>query len=258
MKIEKISENQIRCTLNREDLASRQLRISELAYGTEKAKALFHDMMQQANCELGFEADDIPLMIEAIPVSPECLILLVTKVEDPEELDTRFSNFTPFAAREQQEEEPESQAYADEIINCFEHLEELLGKLNAEKHKQMKANQPVETTETEEATEGVVSVQTSLTKVYSFRSLQELRKLAAVIAPFYHGENTLFRNANENIYYLVVHMSKHSAEEFNKVCNILSEYGKTERTTYASLSYFEEHFEAIIMESAIQYLARLK
>jgi len=33
-------------------------------------------------------------MIEAIPVSPDCLILIVTKVEDPEELDTRFSRFS--------------------------------------------------------------------------------------------------------------------------------------------------------------------
>ena len=40
MKIEKINENQIRCTLNKDDLVDRQLRISELAYGTEKAK--FH------------------------------------------------------------------------------------------------------------------------------------------------------------------------------------------------------------------------
>ena len=51
-------------------------------------------MMQQASNELGFEVDDIPLMIEAIPISSECLILIVTKVEDPEELDTRFSRFT--------------------------------------------------------------------------------------------------------------------------------------------------------------------
>ena len=50
--------------------------------------------MQQASVELGFEADDTPLMIEAIPVSPDCLILIVTKVEDPEELDTRFSRFS--------------------------------------------------------------------------------------------------------------------------------------------------------------------
>src|SRR5665647_1528115 len=97
MKIEKISESQIRCTLSRDDLVDRELRISELAYGSEKAKTLFRDMIQQANYEFGFEAEDIPLMIEAIPVSPECLILVITKVEDPDELDTRFSKFSPDA-----------------------------------------------------------------------------------------------------------------------------------------------------------------
>ena len=70
--------------------------MSELAYGTEKAKTLFRDMMQQANFEFGFEADNIPLMIEAIPVTPDSIILIITKVEDPEELDTRFSKFAPF------------------------------------------------------------------------------------------------------------------------------------------------------------------
>ena len=41
MKIERVNENQIRCTLNQADLASRQLKISELAYGSEKAKELY-------------------------------------------------------------------------------------------------------------------------------------------------------------------------------------------------------------------------
>ncbi len=106
MKIERISENQIRCTLNREDLEEKEIRLSELAYGTDKAKELFRDMMQQAQIELGFEADETPLMIEAIPVNPDCLILVITKVSDPEELDTRFSRFTkPFPNTPEEDED---------------------------------------------------------------------------------------------------------------------------------------------------------
>ena len=44
--------------------------------------------MQQASYEVGFEAEDIPLMIEAIPLNADCIVLIITKVEDPEELDT--------------------------------------------------------------------------------------------------------------------------------------------------------------------------
>ena len=127
MKIEKISDNQIRCTLSKQDLTDRELRLSELAYGTEKAKALFRDMIQQASYEFGFKADDIPLMIEAIPVSPECLVLVITKVEDPDELDTRFSKFAPDQQAEDfSSNEEDDASYADEILNCFSQLHEMI------------------------------------------------------------------------------------------------------------------------------------
>ena len=90
MKLEKINDNQIRCTLTREDLEMHQVNLRELAYGSEKAKKLFRDMMQQAQIEFGFEADNIPLMIEAIPVNLDSIILIITKVEDPEELTKEF------------------------------------------------------------------------------------------------------------------------------------------------------------------------
>ena len=97
MKLERLNENQIRCTLTKSDLDERHLRLSELAYGSTKARELFQDMIQQAASELGFETENIPLMIEAIPISSDCLILVVTKVENPEELDNRFSRFSNFS-----------------------------------------------------------------------------------------------------------------------------------------------------------------
>lgn len=95
MKIERINENQIRCTLTSFDLSVRNLNLGELAYGSEKARKLFREMIQKASNEVGFEAEDIPLMVEAIPLSNESVMLVITKVEDPEELDTRFSKFSP-------------------------------------------------------------------------------------------------------------------------------------------------------------------
>ena len=48
MKIERISDNQIRCTLTSLDLSSRGINLAELAYGSEKARNLFREMIQQA------------------------------------------------------------------------------------------------------------------------------------------------------------------------------------------------------------------
>ena len=137
MKIEKISNNQIRCTLTKQDLADRELKISELAYGSEKAKSLFRDMMQQASYELGFEAEDIPLMIEAIPLSDECIILTVTKVENPEELDTRFSKFTS-EANDENDNSSESSLLkgADEILDLYKRIQEEKARLEKQKKEE--------------------------------------------------------------------------------------------------------------------------
>ena len=99
MKIERINENQIRCTLSSFDLSVRNLNLGELAYGSEKARNLFREMIQKASNEVGFDAEDIPLMVEAIPLSNESVMLVITKIEDPEELDTRFQSFPKWRMR---------------------------------------------------------------------------------------------------------------------------------------------------------------
>ncbi|MDF2541945.1 MAG: hypothetical protein K0S47_1663 [Herbinix sp.] len=253
MKIEKISDNQIRCTLNKSDLIDRELRISELAYGSEKAKALFRDMIQQAFYEFGFEVDDIPLMIEAIPVSTECLILVITKVEDPDELDTRFSKFSSFAPSDHSDDSDESdEAYADEIINSYDQMDDLSEELEDDSKDIIETPSAPSNNMVEKQNLHIAS---NIVKIYTFRSLNEVIELANVLVGFYNGTNTLYKNTLNSIYYLVINKSEHSPEEFNKICNIISEYGKAERSTYASQTYYDEHFEVIVKDNALQILS---
>lgn len=255
MKIEKISDNQIRCTLNKSDLIDRELKISELAYGTEKAKALFRDMIQQAFYEFGFEVDDIPLMIEAIPVSTECLILVITKVEDPDELDTRFSKFSSFNIHGDSEKaESDEDSYADEIISSFDQIDDDLGDDIEDSSKEDSLEEP-EISEVEVTAKPGVQVPTKLTKIYTFRSLQEVVELAYIMLGTYNGRNTLYKNPLASTYYLVIGISEHTPEEFNKICNIISEYGKVERSTYASSTFYDEHYEVIVKDHALQILS---
>ena len=79
-----------------------------------------------------------------------------------------------------------------------------------------------------------------------------------MIAPFYSGRNTLYKDDWNEKYYLVLNISLHSPEVFNKVCNIAAEYGTPEHTRYASVSYYDEHFTRIIKDSAVKKLAALK
>ena len=228
MTIERLSDTQIRCTLNKQDLQERQLQLSELFYGSEKAKALFRDLVQMASYECGFETEDMPLMIEAIPVDADCLVLVVTKMEDSEELDSRFSNFTPFTEKETVSEKMPVPALADEILNYFSQFKDLLTK---------KADELIKTKE--QRSEPKLE---PLVKVYSFDSLTAVSRFAAVVAPRYHGTAKLYKKPSDEHYYLLLGMSGHTAEDFNKICNIASEYGSSVSASSASLLYYSEHF----------------
>ena len=257
MKIEKVNDNQIRCTLTREDLAERQIKLSELAYGTEKAKLLFRDMMQQAAYEFGFEAEDIPLMIEAIPLSADTIILVITKVEYPEELDTRFSKFS-----EPDEEDiyentlaggyPPVTEGADDILGLFRRQEE-------QKTADGEAKERVRPTQQEEQTgeEMPVSVPVDITKLFVFRDLCELTRLARMVKGYYTGANDLYQNERNRSYYLLVSKGSQSPETFNKVCNILSEYAGQQNYTPAAGAFFKEHFKMVLKGDALQTLAEL-
>lgn len=268
MKIEKISENQIKCTLNKSDLASRQIKLSELAYGSEKAKNLFRDMMQQASHELGFEAEDIPLMIEAIPVSSDCIILLITKVEDPEELDTRFSKFAPSADDMEEIESDSKLSQATGLLDVFNQvkgelkdaiekgedtfipLSEAISKAKASKEKQA-ASKATEKADDSQLAKNII-------KIFSFGELETIIDVSYVLKDIYNAANTLYKSPDNNRYFLVVSKGTHTIEDFNRVCNILLEYGTIERGALSNEAYYKEHFTKIIPRKALQKLVIIR
>ncbi|KAB1435825.1 adaptor protein MecA [Candidatus Galacturonibacter soehngenii] len=269
MKIEKVNDNQIRCTLTKDDLADRELKISELAYGTEKAKSLFRDMMQQASYEFGFEAEDIPLMIEAIPLSPDCIILVITKVEDPEELDTRFSRFAPSLSDKEDIEsttEVSPLTGADDVLDLFK-------KIHDEKSKSTASNNdnfvPLSESLTQDKEEKAsskknlskesikLSESVDLTKLYSFDNLDTVIRLSSVLEGYYDGKNSLYKETSTGKYYLVISKTTHTPEQFNKICNILSEYASQIKYTPSIEARLREHDEIFITGNAVQILSHM-
>ena len=263
MKIEKINDNQIKCTLNKSDLASRQIKLSELAYGTEKAKSLFRDMMQQASMEFGFEAEDIPLMIEAIPVSGDCIVLVITKVEDPEELDTRFSKFAPsmdeIDVDEIDDEDNTSigTPSSSDLLDLFNHLKhELKNATNGNTDNFIPLSQALakKVEQAKPVQKAEPNVPKNISKVFQFGNLDSLINVACKLKEMYNGANCLYKAEDTNIYYLVINKGSQSVENFNKVCNILSEYGTVAKTNHAGEAYYEEHYKKIIAKRALQKL----
>lgn len=269
MRIERINDNQIRCTLSKHDLSERQLKISELAYGSDKAKELFRDMMEQASIDFGFDADDIPLMIEAIPTSKESIILVITKVEDPEELEEKFSKFGNFANKyddfdededdffDEGEEDTQSD-FENDLINCFDQLNDIIAEADQsssefiplhellkkrKRSKELPENQPKTSAE-------------DYTKLYSFASLNFIVNASKAVVHIYSGKNSVWKDEESSRYFLIL-AKNDKTTSFDQVCSILSEFGKKETLTYATQDYFNEHYKLILKDDAITKLSLL-
>ncbi len=239
MKIERINENQIRCTLTSFDLSVRNLNLGELAYGSEKARNLFREMIQKASNEVGFEAEDIPLMVEAIPLSNESVMLVITKIDDPEELDTRFAKFSPTT-----DEDLDSMP-ADLASELLEGADGLLNLLGIDKKEEPEEEKPKEQSNA------------SSVRIYCFQSLDQISDAAKIIGQVYDGSNTLYKKPNTRQYYLVISNTPEKSLDFSRVCNLLAEYGTKIHQDYASEAYYKEHYEVLIEGNALQSLSRL-
>ena len=233
MKIEKLNDHQIRCTLTSEDLATRNIKLSELAYGSEKAKALFRDMMQQAAMDFGFEA----------------------KVESPDELDTRFSNFTQADTDNENEDDDilsfGSDTFGDnsdqEPDDTSMQLLDLLQQLKQAHKKEESSTGKKETS----------SIPSDLVRLFTFRELDAAILAANTLQGFYQGKNTLYKDPQEGDYYLILHQSQHTIAEFNQVIHLINSYLQSKKYVTGTQAYYEEHFQKIIIGNALQQLGEI-
>lgn len=242
MKIEKLSQNQIRCILTKEDLLSRQIRVSELVYGSEKAKALFQDMMEEAS-ELGFKAEDNPLMIEAIPVPGESLEIIITRMEDPDELDTRFSKFTDSDIDMEDFDEYDMENERDEeaelpFLGTGENTEEF---------------QPEEEEVSEVLLEDVEIP--AIRRIYAFEQLDDLIFASYAMNPTYTVDSSLYKDELKGRYYLLLENPGKPVRPFHMACNQAAEYGSLKRSDGVRVAYLKEHYKMMIEKKAVEKLA---
>lgn len=190
-------------------------------------------MIQKASNEVGFEAEDIPLMVEAIPLSSESVMLVITKVDDPEEMDTRFSKFAP---------SPENDIPDNADSSVPSTLE------GADRLMQTGAVPRAQSADNENE---------SRIRIFSFDSLDQAIRASGAVKNLSLGRNTLYKNPQDARYYLLLENDGKNAAGFTNACNMLQEYGRRIRHTYSSESYCKEHYEVIIHDHALQSLSRI-
>ena len=115
-------------------------------------------------------------------------------------------------------------------------------------------NAPKEAREEQAAT---LASELDMRKLYLFQRLDSIIEASLVLKDTYHGENRLYKNPDTAQYHLVITKSDHTPEQFNKVCNILSEYGANGKSSASHEADLTEHFTLLMDGSALQQLAMI-
>ena len=248
MKILKTGENSIKCIIDRDELANMHLSVDSIAYGNENARTLFRQAIKAANEELGFEFEN-PLAVEAIPMRDGSIMLNITKIEMPDELDTRFSKFSVQPITK----ESIIPSFMQIIGNIFE----------------------AEFDEPPQITASIIEIPRSnirkvkknvdlYNRVYRFDNLDQIIDACRSIQNRFHNSvnSVLYKDEEQNKYYL--HISPCNSfsvndikSDYNIVCNTLSEYGIYIPSNRYNIAYYNEHYKTIISSEAISKLSSL-
>lgn len=229
MKAERINKDQIRFTLTQDDLTERNIQVSELAYGSDKTKALFDEMMSEAYRQFGIDFSEKPLMIEAIPLSENSLTVTVTKVSGAAEIGSLFGANVPVENRLPGSEQKGLPGSA------------------AGKGKRSSAGQNKEN----------VLPNGSDMAIYVFSSYLSLSECMARMPAKLNVKSELYADLATREYFLVVHLRK-ITPEVRYAVSLLSQFADEWFCGGHALLLVQEQYQLIIKTRAIQKLSQVE
>ncbi len=247
MKFEFVNENKIRIEITKEDLLERDLKIVELAYGSDKAREFFQEVMELAYEELGFDVNNIPIVVEAVPVSVEEINIFVTKVTDPNELEKKLAKMPEDKIKQNIDIDVLRQKLEEAKENIFNDISKRkAGKLENDSKDENAINEPVRK---EKGTNINLAI-------FSFDSLDTVAFATKRVPSDIEFKSSLVLN-NER-YYLTLETKKLADEEFSKIETRLFEYGDKHISTIESRQHLFEHGEVIIKKDALKVLSEIE
>lgn len=80
MRIEKITENKIRITLNIDDLKEKNIDFHSFMSNSIETQDIFFDMLKEAEEQIGFKTEDYKILLEALATPDGKFVLNVTRI----------------------------------------------------------------------------------------------------------------------------------------------------------------------------------
>ena len=97
----------------------------------------------------------------------------------------------------------------------------------------------------------------TLLRIYSFYSMEEISRLAQLVPEDSGFESVIYRNDAAGIYYLILSSGQPGSPAFYAASAAASEFGRPVRASRNTLYYYDEHYTMMIRSRALQILRSL-
>ncbi|NLM75716.1 MAG: adaptor protein MecA [Clostridiaceae bacterium] len=126
MRIERIGENKIRIFVSYDDLEERDIDLDAFNYNSPETQELFWDLMEQAELELGFEAQESQLCIEAVSDVEHGFVITITRVDEENDFES-FHKFIKnrYRSRDLVSKRKQTSIYSTMLIYAIDDFDEL-------------------------------------------------------------------------------------------------------------------------------------
>ena len=119
MKIEKLSDDKIRITLNLQDLEAQNIDFQTFMANPIESQDIFLDMLDKADEEVGFDTEDYRLMIEALAMTNGNFVLTVTRIHTDKKEKSAYTKKKKVNIKRHS-----GTIHSDKAVYCFEHFDD--------------------------------------------------------------------------------------------------------------------------------------
>ncbi len=227
MQIEMNNDQSLFCYMTEDDFKNLNILPERLTYGSNAFRRLISLIMQKADEMYHFSSEELPTMVEAVPLENGELFIQITLIDEAEELDPRFAQFAPSVFDELD--------YTDDI-----------GESNASTPEHI---MPVSKNRRTPKTSVPGTVYTFTT----YEALITAIKSGSNPESFSSTKSSLYYHPDSRNYYLIIKRGKMNTD-LRVLFASLCEYATAKALTPTSNAWINEHCRLLIRSNAISNL----
>lgn len=250
MDFRRIDKNTVQCILSEEEMNAYGFQVEDFFSNQEKSRDFLEHIVERAEEEVGYESKGGMVSMQIMKMPNNDLAITFSERDREEgflnvlqQLHQLAGLFDPDTSEQVHNTDRES----EELVDSEEE-----DRLRADEAYQ-KHMREVEKRKREKEKQQILSP-----KAYRFEKFHDLEQFAASLEMNKPITSTVYRDANDNSYYLLIRKGRLKMEEYQFLCQRISEFAVLGSEQPYVEQFCKEHFEVFIPKQAVRILKQIE